>query len=349
MVIILEDPVSSQTEIDLFGNLFADEEDFYEESEASVSCCDDVDEDDLSVTPGYLLTAILAGLYEIPPFHILRHQTGWGRRVRYDPTKLIRIKPNFRRIGMLLSENNTMLELEEMELQKYSYTDQQQFLVNDFCIYRVQVKNHEHLNQTLKAVAREEHRLNPHGLDVSNAGGGWHGQPHFFQHERWLYRICIDVIQTVEKRQPNPTLLQLEPENIECWINISQNGSWNRLHTHEGSVWSGVYYVDNGDSPLHQYGGRMLLKPTAHPKEETYKLSDLEKGRLRINTKIHESVDVDACEYMEVHPIPGHMMLFPGWLHHCVLPLSQLDSHCQRISIAFNINENIETNDGRCV
>jgi hypothetical protein len=29
------------------------------------------------------MKAILAGLYELPPKHILQYQTGWGRRIRY--------------------------------------------------------------------------------------------------------------------------------------------------------------------------------------------------------------------------------------------------------------------------
>ena len=39
--------------------------------------------------PSYLLKAILAGLYELPPPHILQYQTGWGRRIRYHEVRHI--------------------------------------------------------------------------------------------------------------------------------------------------------------------------------------------------------------------------------------------------------------------
>jgi uncharacterized protein (TIGR02466 family) len=327
---------SSQTEINLFGDLFDEDDESYQEVEDVEAVTVQVN-DDPSVAPSYLLTAILGGLYELPPIHILRYQTGWGRRVRYDPEKLVRLKPDFHPIGTLLTIDSTTLVLEEMTLRRYTYAEKQQFSCMQFCIYRVQVQSPEKLNQALKDAALEEQRNNPNGMDVSNAGGGWHGRPRFFQHERRLYRVCVDVIQEIEKRQTRPTRLQLEPQDIECWVNISKNGSWNRLHTHEGSVWSGVYYVDDGNSPPTHYGGRMLLKPTAHPKEDTYTLSTLEKVRFTHHSS-ESSMDVSGSEYLEIDPVPGHMIVFPGWLHHCVLPLSHLDCSSLRISVAFNVN-----------
>jgi uncharacterized protein (TIGR02466 family) len=330
------DDHSSLIEINLFGDLFDEDDNSYQEVEDVEAIAEQHHSDDPSVAPSYLLTAILAGLYELPPIHILRYQTGWGRRVRYDPEKLVRLKPDFHQIGTILSIDGTALVLEKMMLRRYNYAEKEQFSCRHFCIYRVQVQRPEMLNQALRDAALEEQRHNPIGMDVSNAGGGWHGRPRFFQHERRLYRVCVDVIQEIEKRQTSPTRLQLEPQDIECWVNISKNGSWNRLHTHEGSVWSGVYYVDDGNS-LHHYGGRMLLKPTAHPKEDTYTLSVLEKDRFtELSSESH--LELNGCEYLEIDPVPGHMIVFPGWLHHCVLPLSQLDCRSLRISVAFNVN-----------
>lgn len=41
-------------------------------------------------------------------------------------------------------------------------------------------------------------------------------------------------------------------------VNINRNGHWNRLHTHAGASWSGVYYIKSlKDSLLREY--RYLL------------------------------------------------------------------------------------------
>lgn len=40
--------------------------------------------DGVRLTPEYLLSGILAGLYYLPPEYILKCQSGWGRRIRYD-------------------------------------------------------------------------------------------------------------------------------------------------------------------------------------------------------------------------------------------------------------------------
>ena len=50
------------------------------------------------------------------------------------------------------------------------------------------------------------------------------------------------------------------------------------------------------------------------------------------------------CDYLEVIPEEGSMILMPSWLHHGVTPLSvkQMDRAGDagvRISLAFNFNE----------
>ena len=55
-------------------------------------------------------------------------------------------------------------------------------------------------------------------------------------------------------------------------------------------------------------------------------------------------LDVGVCDYLEVIPEEGSMILMPSWLHHGVTPLSvkQRDRKGDagvRISLAFNFNE----------
>ena len=35
---------------------------------------------------------------------------------------------------------------------------------------------------------------------------------------------------------------------LSAWANVNRRGDFNQLHTHPGATWSGVYYVDHGES-----------------------------------------------------------------------------------------------------
>jgi hypothetical protein len=187
-------------------------------------------------------------------------------------------------------------------------------------------------------------------------------------------------------------LRKLEPAHTaEAWININQHGHWNRLHTHEGAVWSGVYYMHSQRQCVDRsYSGRLLLKPTPHITENTYRLTPVEIARLNCfsldeqsplkglssttssanETAVSKDEDLrnessypygdyerpnplpsaTCCDYLEISPEEGTMIIFPSWLHHGVLPLSIKDSYKGklgglRISLAFNFSEDKSVQD----
>ena len=65
---------------------------------------------------------------------------------------------------------------------------------------------------------------------------------------------------------------QDDGQDVESWLNVSRNGCWNRLHTHEGAAWSGVYYAAAGSGHTRKYAGKLVLKPTPHPAEDKWPL-----------------------------------------------------------------------------
>jgi hypothetical protein len=228
------------------------------------------------------------------------------------------------------------------------------------------------------------------GISVSNAGG-FHGKPNYFNGcnedvVKQLADVVSNAVQAVElddyvssiekskddtdqqvaKLGSNETcknaIRQLQSAGeAEAWININQHGHWNRLHTHEGAVWSGVYYIHSKkESLLREYSGQLLLKPTPHITENSYRLSDVELGRLNCSngttnqaqpqgegqdlTLMSTSSDTaithlegitdshphpqphhsnrGSCDYIQVPAEEGTMIIFPSWLHHAVVPLS---------------------------
>ena len=285
------------------------------------------------------------------------------------------------------------------------------------------------MNDQLRQWAYQEIQHNSIGLNVSNAGGNYHGLPNFFHNlptppppkqncnhdtiendettimcchgKQELYHLIRNVMERIEHYESSiqqqyldssSTVvssssfsgttastfgsLALESDEMECWVNVSQtNGSWNRLHTHEGSAYSGVYYVSSSssspDTDTH-WNGNFLFKPTPHPLEDTYTLSPMEQCRLRRRDfgdddhhHHHPTTEpfpyIDEVQYVMIPPVPGTMIIFPSYIHHCVLPLLQVtkedgnnndtnhqtnhhtdqrqaQEHTSRISIAFNIN-----------
>ena len=150
----------------------------------------------------------------------------------------------------------------------------------------------------------------------------------------------------------------------EAWININRHGHWNRLHTHEGAAWSGIYYLqcppiesaavlegggEEEEACARSCGGRLLIKPSPHISEvRNYDLTKLELARLNsIALNADDSRHFSSCcDYLEIEPEEGMLIIMPGWLQHAVLPLQirpefRASNTGTRISIAFNFVENV--------
>jgi hypothetical protein len=160
-------------------------------------------------------------------------------------------------------------------------------------------------------------------------------------------------------------------------LNVSGHGSFNRLHTHEKSAFSGVLYIEDGrDHIARSYSGNLIIKPSSHKKEPTtYQLNPQELSRLNLQVLkssvddlnstnenndslpfifdtpvlINENITVnkeEICDYINITPKQGIMYIWPGWLMHGVYPMcikesKQGDNTAQRISLAFNFNEEL--------
>lgn len=341
---------------------------------------DEYDSDEQDEAPSYLMSAILAGLYELPPTHILKHQTGWGRRIRYDKNFIKRVKNNFihqQYVETELYGKKINFEVLKMNMRRFFYHEKSIEAVSssDFFIYKARLDHNlaESLNRPLSELVWNIFNHDKVGLDVSNAGGTYHSHPDFFvkfDKENALFsddgenarvmlsEICKKIVELINQLE-NPidscveqssNDLNLDNKNIEAWFNISNSdGCWNRLHTHEGSAWSGVYYVSNTSHNQQTYHSRLVLKPTPHPKEDNYVMTRAERNRLRnFTAKQHfhngdpiwseGSATTNGCHYVDIDPKPGDLVIFPSWLHHCVLPSKIKLNSKPRISVAFNIN-----------
>jgi uncharacterized protein (TIGR02466 family) len=110
-----------------------------------------------------------------------------------------------------------------------------------------------------------------------------------------------------------------EPLNwtLTAWANVNRRGHYNNIHTHPSATWSGVYYVDHGESNASAPGTALYLYDP-NPTRTNIFFPDVPTTTFRFR------------------PEPGLMILFPSYLPHAVPP-HQGDR--ARISIAFNVRK----------
>lgn len=100
--------------------------------------------------------------------------------------------------------------------------------------------------------------------------------------------------------------------DVSGWAMINRGGSSHPRHWHDGSVLSGVYYVDPGEGP-------------SPPTIFELGVRGRRGARLPRGTKVSER---------EVTPVAGRLVLFPGDLWHRVPPYA---GSAPRITVAFDV------------
>jgi uncharacterized protein (TIGR02466 family) len=177
----------------------------------------------------------------------------------------------------------------------------------------------DELNVALKNVILQKEK-DEQGVKRSNVGG-WHSKQDLFS---WpsdcvgtlkdrVIACTSDMIRIVTK--PKSPQLNLQ---LECWANVARRGNYNAMHDHTAAIWSGVYYVSQGEPDGNDpHNGKLeLLDP-------------------RVGVNMFGELNTNYL----VDPIPGLMVMFPGWLKHMVRPFS---GSGERISIAFNAYANVQ-------
>lgn len=114
--------------------------------------------------------------------------------------------------------------------------------------------------------------------------------------------------------------------HAEMWGNISGPGASNQTHSHPGSFWSVVYYVDDGygGSQDRNLGGELTFVDARFP-----------MVRMR-SPSLRPKFGQDDYDHQEVsiRPQSGLIVIFPSWLAHLVRPYQ---GNGERMSIAINL------------
>lgn len=104
---------------------------------------------------------------------------------------------------------------------------------------------------------------------------------------------------------------------LEAWANVLRAGGYHNVHDHPNAVWSGVYYV------------RAVPPDKARPLAGVIEF--LDPRQAADANSLPGSVLRERLRYA---PVPGLMIVFPGWLRHLVHPVA---GDGERISISFNV------------
>jgi uncharacterized protein (TIGR02466 family) len=105
-------------------------------------------------------------------------------------------------------------------------------------------------------------------------------------------------------------------KNNYAWLNIATDNAWQEFHTHNGNIFSLVYYVDAPEG-----SGKIIFEDPKEP--DMYPLKT-------VNNK-------NQLSYSRISYTPGTglLLIFRSYLRHAVEPGTNTDP---RISIAMNFN-----------
>ena len=123
-------------------------------------------------------------------------------------------------------------------------------------------------------------------------------------------RAAVDIA-TIRATAPNVFRGQYE---LFAWGAVNRKGHYNTVHLHPQATWSGVYYVDPGDTEGVDPGGRLEFVHPVAAAAMTFLPAVLPSARL-------------------VKPVKGMFILFPSYLHHSV---RMYEGARPRICVPFN-------------
>ncbi len=181
------------------------------------------------------------------------------------------------------------------------------------------------LNADLRRTILEREKSHP-GTEHSNLGG-WQSE---WDMDRWGGAAAIKLLavarnsanRVTTNRQGQPVVIAWK---ANMWANINRTGHGNEFHSHPGSFWSAVYYVDDGGIEADpSLGGELEFMDPRGPGPAMY-APQLAFGSAGLSVGANEVV----------RPRTGRMVMFPAWVLHQVRPYR---GTAERISIALNLS-----------
>ena len=180
----------------------------------------------------------------------------------------------------------------------------------------------------LREAIEAERTRDSKGLSISNFGG-WHSNTQMLEWGGEAAKALIHKAMTmadeacVDIKSPDTSRFGWVPQ---MWANVSDKGDANQYHTHPGSFWSAVAYVDDGyerDTDPGLGGELQLLDP---------RMPMVRMAAPDLHLK--DAAGRPVPSEISIRPQTGKIVMFPSWLQHAVRPFH---GEGTRISIAINL------------
>tara|TARA_Y100001951_G_C11221585_1_gene229100 strand:- start:98 stop:667 length:570 start_codon:yes stop_codon:yes gene_type:complete len=165
----------------------------------------------------------------------------------------------------------------------------------------------------LETLAYEEKRKDPVGRKISN--NGYQTQALDFN----KYKFLFDEISKHATGFYKQFNTKINLTYASAWINISNKGHFNKLHSHGNSIISGVFYIK-----IPKDSGKIVFDNPCPLIEYFYANENVKK----FNT-------YNSTEW-EFEPIEGEIIMFPSYLKHYV---QTNETNKDRISLSFNFKK----------
>ena len=192
-------------------------------------------------------------------------------------------------------------------------------------VLKARLPDFEAVNTALLA-SIEARREVEEGVSRSNLGGwhsdigmtAWAGEP--------SHRLAEFAVAEASKHMVDiaPAGKRQFNWGVDMWANVNRPGDANQLHCHNGSFWSGVYYVDPGGAETEAGGGELILEDPRFP-----------TAYMTVADLVFRGPDGEPVRsQFAVRPQAGLLVLFPSWVRHSVQPHR---GDRDRVSVAMNL------------
>ncbi|MEP2235377.1 MAG: 2OG-Fe(II) oxygenase family protein [Alteripontixanthobacter sp.] len=185
----------------------------------------------------------------------------------------------------------------------------------------------------LREAVEAERARDAAGVDISNIGG-WHSNTDMLD---WGGEAARALAHKAMQMADSATLDSKAAAGTdfaqgdygwhpEMWANVSTRGNANQYHSHPGSFWSAVAYLDDGYAGSGEagLGGELQLLDPRMP------MIRMTAPDLRLKGADGRAIHNEIA----IRPRTGLIVMFPSWLQHAVRPFN---GEGTRISIAINL------------
>jgi uncharacterized protein (TIGR02466 family) len=192
-------------------------------------------------------------------------------------------------------------------------------------LYKGSLVGSDDINKKIKAAIRKEKKMDSVGINRSNQLGSWHSKNNLYKKEVFieLAKVIESFADSISEEWHYSKGKRLGL--AQMWAMINPPGAFNMAHTHPGSLWSGVYYVQ-----VPENSGAIVFE-------------DPRSVAVAVRGSYENTSNRPECAWVKItfQPEVGDFFIFPSWLRHSVEPNFSMEkgNKSHRMIVSFNLDQ----------